>query len=93
VITVGANPPTAQAETLVSNVVAANLATNVENSLLANLQLVGTMIDKGLITSAIQQLNAFIQKVETYYAQGSITYTEEQTFISLAQTLINSITP
>jgi hypothetical protein len=92
VITVGSNPtPIEQAQTLINNVVAANLPTNVTNSYLANLNKVGPFIQQGKTGQAINQLNAFIQKVNQDYVHGTITLAEKNLFISEAQTLINAL--
>jgi hypothetical protein len=56
-----------------TDVVATNLSTNIENSYLANLDKVAIFIERGLVQAAIQELNAFIQKVNQDYAQGTIT--------------------
>ncbi len=92
VITVGSNPtPTEQAQTTVDTVVAANLPTNTENSYLANLNKVGTFIQNGNVQAAINQLNAFIQKVNQDYSHGTITLAEKNQFVTVAQNLINAL--
>lgn len=92
VITVGTNPtPTEQAQTLIDTVVATNLPTNITNSYLANLNKVGIFIEQGKVQAAINQLNAFIQKVNTDYSQGKITLAQKNQLVSLAQTLISAL--
>jgi hypothetical protein len=92
VITVGSNPtPTEQAQALVDTVVVENLPGNVENSYLANLNKVGTFIEQGNVQAAINQLNAFINKVNQDYAQSIITLAEKNYFVALAQNLINAL--
>jgi Tol biopolymer transport system component len=92
VITVGSNPtPTEQAQNVVNTVVAANLPNGVTNSYLANLNKVGTFIQQGKTQQAINQLNAFIQKVNQDYTNGKITLAEKNDFVSLAQNLINAL--
>jgi hypothetical protein len=90
VITVGSNPtPTEQAQTIVDTVVNdPNLPQNAENSYLANLNKVGTFIEQGKLNQAINQLNAFIQKVDQDYSHGTITQAEHDQFIALANALI-----
>ena len=92
VITVGSNPtPTEQSQTFVNTVVAANLPTSQTNSYLANLNKVGTFIQKGNTNAAINQLNVFIQKVNQDYSHGTITLAQKNAFVSQAQTLINAL--
>lgn len=92
VITVGSNPtPTEQTQTLINVVVVANLPTNVTNAYLANLNKVGPFIQQGKTTPAINQLNAFIQKVNQDYSQGKITLAQKNQFVSYAQNLINAL--
>jgi hypothetical protein len=88
-ITVGSNPtPTQPAQDVLTDVIAANLPNNTENSYLANLNKVGTFIQQGKLQQAINQLNAFIQKVETDYSHGTITVALRNQFVSQAQALI-----
>jgi hypothetical protein len=92
VITVGSNAtPTEQAQNLVNDVVATNLSTNTQNSYLANLNKVSIFIQQGKLQAAINQLNAFIQKVQQDYSHGTITLAQENDFVSRAQTLIAAI--
>ena len=92
VITVGDNPtPTEQAEDLVDEVVDADLPGNIENSYLANLNKVAIFIENGQVQAAINQLEAFIQKVETDYAHGDITLALRDQFVALAQALIDDL--
>jgi hypothetical protein len=93
VITVGDNPtPTEQAEDIVDEVVNdPNLPQNSENSYLANLNKVAIFIENGQIQAAINQLNAFIQKVETDYTQSNITLAQRDQFVALAEALIEDL--
>lgn len=92
VITVGDNPtPTEQAEDLVDDVVDADLPGNMENSYLANLNKVAIFIENGNVQAAINQLNAFINKVETDYAHNDITLAQRDQFVALAQALIDDL--
>jgi hypothetical protein len=92
VITVGDNPtPTEQAEDLIETVVTIDIPQNVENSYLANLQKVGQFIQEGKITAALNQLNAFINKITTDYNQGILTQVEYEQLLGMAQNLINDL--
>lgn len=88
-ITVGDNPtPVEQAQNLVSVIVTYDLPTNVENSYLANTKKVEIFIEQGKIQPAINQLDAFIDKVEQDYSAGIITLGERNNLVNLAQALI-----
>lgn len=88
-ITVGDNPtPTEQAETIITTVIEANLPTNTENSYLANLKKIPPFIEQGKIQPAINQLNAFITKVEEDYTNGEISQEVYDTLINLANNLL-----
>jgi hypothetical protein len=52
---------------------------------------VGNFITDGKIQAAINQLNAFISKVNQDYAQGKITLAVRNDLVALAQLLINEI--
>lgn len=89
VITVGDNPtPVEQAEDLIETVVTIDIPQNVENSYLANLQKVGQFIAEGKITAALNQLNAFKNKVQQDYQQGRLTQAQYQQLIDAANALI-----
>ena len=91
-ITVGDVPtPTEQAQTLVDVVVTDITSTNVENSYLANLQKVSIFIQQGKVQSAINQLTAFIQKVDQDYTHGIITQAQRDDFFSRADQLIAAL--
>ena len=93
VITVGNNPtPVEQSQTLVNNVVAYNLPTNVQNSYLANLQKIEPFITDGQITPAINQLNAFLAKLQKDYQKGIITQTQYNALRNAANKLIADLT-
>lgn len=88
-ITVGDNPtPVEQAEDIVDDVIELVLPQNVENSYLANLHKVGQFILEGKITAAINQLNAFINKVEQDYQQELLTTQERDSLVTAATNLI-----
>lgn len=88
VITVGDVPtPTEQAGNLINVVVDYSFPTAVENSYLANLRKVPKFIEEGKITSAINQLDAFIQKVNHDLSSGLISQAEADQLITLANAL------
>jgi hypothetical protein len=88
VITVGDVPtPTEQAGNLIDVVVDYSFPTAVENSYLANLRKVPKFIEDGKITSAINQLDAFIQKVNQDLSSGLISQAEADQLIALANAL------
>jgi hypothetical protein len=80
--------PTEQAENLVENVIEYDFPTSVENAYLANLKKIEKFIEEGKIQAAINQLQAFIDKVEADYTNGVITQSEYDNLISFAQTLL-----
>lgn len=93
VITVGDSPtPTEQAVALVNTVVALPLTQSTENSYLANLQKVEQFILDGKIQAALNQLNAFVTKVQTDYQHGVITLQVRDNLVQFAQKLIEDIT-
>lgn len=88
-ITVGDVPtPVEQAEMVVDEVLTLNLEKKVGNSYLANLKKVGTFIEDGKITPAINQLKAFIGKVELDIVQGRISPPDGNGLIIKAEGLI-----
>jgi hypothetical protein len=90
IITVGDNPtPVEQAEDLVEDVVLNNFPTNIENSYLANLKKVGKFIEDGKITPALNQLYAFINKVENDLANGTIDQIIADALINSTNVLID----
>lgn len=92
VITVGDNPtPTEQAENLVNTVITYSFPANIENSYLANLKKVEKFIEEGKINAAINQLQAFIDKVENDYAAGIITQAVHDDLIGLAENLLTDL--
>ncbi|MFA6565553.1 MAG: FG-GAP-like repeat-containing protein [Candidatus Paceibacterota bacterium] len=91
-IVVGDIPtPVEQADNLVESVINGNFPTNVENSYLANLRKVTIFIQDGKIVAAINQLNAFVNKVKTDMNFGVITQTEGDGLIVLAYELIDDL--
>lgn len=89
VITVGDNPtPVEQAQNLIATVTTIDIPQNVENSYLANLQKVEQFILEGKITAALNQLNAFKNKVQQDYQQGILTQAEYTQLMNAANELI-----
>ena len=92
VITVGDNPtPIEQSEDIIEDVIEFDLPTNVENSYMANLQKVADFIEQGKIQAAINQLNAFINKVNQDYSQGILTQSERDSLMTVAEDLIDDL--
>lgn len=91
-LTVGDNPtPTEQAVAVVDVVVDYNFPLNVENSYLANLKKVAKFIEEGKIAAARNQLLAFIDKVESDMAGGTIGQTEGSELLVLANALLDDL--
>ncbi len=92
VIEVGSNPtPTEQSQMIVDAIVTASISNNLENSYLSNLNKVASFIEQGKVQAAINQLNAFIQKVNQDYQQQKISLAERDAFVAQAQNLINRL--
>lgn len=70
---------------------ALDLPGNVENSYLANLKKISDFIDAGNVIPAINQVNAFISKVEEDMAHEEIPAADGSYLILLAQNLLNQI--
>jgi hypothetical protein len=68
-----------------------NLAKNVENSYMANLKKVCTFVESGQNTPAINQLNAFIQKVQQDISPWNISSGNGNALIQMANALIVKI--
>ena len=92
VITVGDDPtPVEQAQIIIDTIISFSLPNNVTNSYMANLQKIEPFITAGQIQPALNQLNAFIIKVNQDYSQNKITLTQRNQLVSIAQTLINDL--
>jgi hypothetical protein len=88
-ITVGDVPtPSELADLLVAAVLSLDLPKHVEKSYLANLKKVKPFIEQGKITPAINQLQAFIKKVEHDIAHGNIDSEDGVMLIDMANELI-----
>jgi hypothetical protein len=88
-ITVGDVPtPSELADLLVATVLGLDLPKHVENSYMANLKKVKPFIEQGKITPAINQLRAFVRKVEHDIAHGDIDPDDGLMLIDMANELI-----
>jgi len=92
VITVGDNPtPIEQNAHLIQTILDFNLPQNVSNSYMANLQKVEQFILDGKITPALNQLYAFVNKLEQDNNQGLLTQQDYETLLSLTNDLISDL--
>lgn len=92
VITVGDKPtPVEQVENLIVIITDLDLPTNVENSYMANLQKVEQFILDGKITPALNQLYAFINKIEQDLQQGFLTQEEYGNLLQTVNKLIDDL--
>ena len=73
VISVASSSPTTLTQNLTGVITSSNLPGSQQNSYLANLLKVPKFINDGKVTPAINQLNAFIQKVNQDFSQGKLT--------------------
>jgi len=80
--------PSELADLLIETVLSLDLPRHVENSYLANLKKVKPFIEAGKITPAINQLNAFVKKVEHDMAHGDISADNGTMLIEMATELI-----
>ncbi len=88
-ITVGNTPnPTELTDDLVDDIINSDLSNEVINSYLANLKKVTKFIDQGKITPALNQLYAFICKVEEDFGLGEINETTAAYYINWAEAII-----
>lgn len=76
---------------IIQTVLELNLAKSVENSYMANLKKVCRFVEEGKITPAINQLQAFINKVRTDITKGNISEVTGNNLINIATNLINLI--
>lgn len=89
VVTVGDDPtPVEQTQNLVNQVVTIVIPQNVENSYLANLQKVEPFILDGKITAALNQLNAFKNKIQNDYQRGILTQAQYNSLLQAVNSLI-----
>ena len=87
----GALTPGELVNQIVSSVSSLNLPKEVENSYLADIKKVFKFIQDGKITAAINQLQAFIKKVQTDVEHGIIGRTAGNNLINMATHLINML--
>jgi hypothetical protein len=91
-ITVGDVPtPCEMAGQIISTVLSLNLAKNVENSYMANLKKICSFVESGKKTPAVNQLNAFVQKVQQDISHGNIGPADGNNLINMANHLIVKI--
>jgi FG-GAP-like repeat len=83
--------PAQQASALVTAILDLDIPNNLENSYLANLFKVEGFIENGQSTPAINQLTAFINKVNQDYSKGTLTQTDRDDLVSAAQQLIDNL--
>ena len=76
---------------LVDTVLGLGLPTNVENSYMANIEKVNTFINNGQTTAAINQLEAFIGKVEQDITHGDISQADGNNVIGMANDIISGL--
>jgi DNA-binding beta-propeller fold protein YncE len=81
--------PIELAEEIIRTVERLNLPKHVENSYMANLRKVPTFISEGKIAPAVNQLEAFISKVQSDMAKGIINQVDGNKLIQMARNLIN----
>jgi len=87
------NPtPIEQAGALIADVIGLDILNNLENSYLANLFKVEGFIESGQTTPAINQLNAFINKVNQDYSHSKLTKQVRDSLVAAAQKLIDDLT-
>ena len=91
VISVSSSSPTALTQNLTDVITSSNLPGSQQNSYLANLLKVPKFINDGKVTPAINQLNAFIQKVNQDFSQGKLTQAQRDAFVGQAQAIINAL--
>lgn len=83
-----------QALTVLENTVASlDLPKAVENSYDANLKKVGTFIETEKLNPAINNLQAFIRKVEADIVKGKIMAADGSALIAMATDIINQLSP
>lgn len=92
IISVEDNPtPYERSNALVANVINLNLPNNIFNSYLANLNKIAPFIQNGQIQPAINQLQAFINKVNNDYSKGYISLQVKNDLVSKANTIISDL--
>ena len=93
VITVIDKPtPAEQINNLLVYVNSLNIQTSVINSYIANLKKVNQFIIDGKITPALNQLTAFINKVNQDYSQNIITLQQKNNMVSSAEKIMHDLT-
>ena len=83
--------PCELADQIIQIVISLNLPKSVENSYMANLKKVCKFVEEGKTTPAINQLEAFINKVRIDISKGNINQTVGSNLIDMATSLIDII--
>lgn len=91
IIAAGPATPSELAKHLINTVICLMLPKNVENSYMANLKKVPTFINTGKNIAAINQLTAFIKKVQQDIGHGYINGADGNNLIIMANQLIGKI--
>ncbi|NWG04500.1 MAG: putative Ig domain-containing protein [Syntrophaceae bacterium] len=81
--------PCELADQIIQIVISLNLPKSVENSYMANLKKVCKFVEEGQTTPAINQLEAFINKVRTDITKGNISEVAGNNLINMATQLIS----
>jgi hypothetical protein len=90
-IAVNVPPPCELANQIINTVASLNLSKNVENSYMANLKKVCTFVESGKKTPPINQLDAFIKKVQQDISHKNIGSVDGNNLINMANQLIAKI--
>lgn len=89
-ITVSDQPtPVELAQDIVVGIAALPIPSNLVSSYTANVKSVGKFVDEGKITPAINELKAFIHKIENDIDQGKINQLDGELLIQMASDLIS----
>lgn len=92
IISIGDVPtPCEMSAKIVSSIESYNLAKAVENSYMANLKKVCPFVESGKFGPAINQLNAFTQKVNQDAAHGIISGAVGDTLVEMAENLVEKL--
>lgn len=87
-ISVGVLPPTDLNTLLIQQILALNLPTNVVNSYMAHLKKVNIFVQDGRVGAALNQLEAFIGRVQGDVAAGLVTPADGEFLINLAREIV-----
>lgn len=94
VITVGdVTSPTQLSEMILEDIAQTDLPFEVTNSYVANLKKVGEFVAEGKVRPALEQLDAFIQKVQMDIQFGKIAPELGELYLSMAHDLLAMLSP